>query len=185
MNDITSVSESLQGKTPSNSTPAARYAMETQNSTTSIAALITKFTTFENEVARKKMETIHQYYKSGRNISLERSSGYAEYEEYMPEMVQDIRFSVSIKESAESPVARMMLNDLIKEMWAAGAITAEQMLSYSYYPGSEGLLQTMKANREAVEQGEAPMPIPQEQMQQVAANSDLAKVQMLQQALAS
>lgn len=185
MNDITSVSESLQGKTPSSGTAASRYAMETQNSTTSIAALITKFTTFENEVARKKMETIHQYYTSGRNISLERSSGYAEYEEYMPEEVQDIRFSVSIKESAESPVARMMLNDLIKEMWAAGAITAEQMLANSYYPGSEALLQSMRANREAVENGEAPSQIPQEQMQQVAQQSDIAKVQMLQQALAS
>ena len=55
INDITSVSEALQGKTPSGSTAASRYAMETQNSTTSIATLLTKFSTFEAEIARKKM----------------------------------------------------------------------------------------------------------------------------------
>lgn len=185
INDITSVSEALQGKTPSGNTAAQRYAMETQNSTTSIASLITKFTTFENEIARKKMKTIHQYYQSPRNISLERSAGYSEYQEYEPVEVQDIDFNVSIKESAESPVSRMMLNDLIKEMWAAGQITAEQMLTYSYYPGGEGLLQSMRSAREQAEQEGKLQGIPPEQMQQVTDRADAATVSQIQQVLMS
>lgn len=183
INDITSVSESLQGKTPANGTAASRYAMETQNSTTSVAALITKFSTFENEVARKKMKTIHQYYQSPRNISMKNSSGYAEYGMYLPEEVRDIDFTTSIKESAASPVARMMLNDLVKELWISGQINAEQMLSYSYYPGAEGLLQAMRSAREAVEQGGELQGVPRQQMEQVTSQANPDAVRQLQQAL--
>lgn len=184
INDITSVSQSLQGKTPSSGTPASRYAMETQNSTTAISSLITKFTTFENGVARKKMKTIHQYYQSPRNISMEHSGGYAQYDTYEPKEVQDIDFKVSIKESAESPVARMMLNELIKELWQSGQINVEQLLSYSYYPGAEGLLQSIRSAREAAEQGER-YQIPQNQIAEATAGANPQTVQQIQQALRS
>lgn len=185
INDMTSVSESLQGKTPSGSTAASRYAMETQNSTTSIASLLTKFSTFEGEVARKKMKVIHQYYQSPRNISMERSSGYATYSEYDPKAVQDIDFKVSIKESAESPVSRMMMNDLVKELWTAGAITAEQMLSLSYYPGSDQILQSLKSAKESMEQGASLQGIPPEQMAAVSGQADQQAVDQTRQALMS
>lgn len=184
INDITSVSEALQGKTPSGNTAAQRYAMEMNNSTTSISSLLTKFSTFEHEIAEKKMKTIHQYYQSPRDISLKHSSGYAQYSEYDPKEVQDIDFSVAIKESVESPVSRMMVNDLLKELWAAGAINAEQMLQHSYYPGSDDILQELRSQREAVSQGG--------ELQQVAVQpgqqpqgADPDAVRRLQMALAS
>jgi polyhydroxyalkanoate synthesis regulator phasin len=183
INDISSVSEALQGKTPASGTAASRYAMEMQNSTTAIASLITKFSTFENDVARKKMKTIHQYYQQPRNISVEHSFGYSEYDEYEPQEVADIDFSVSIKESADTPVARMMVNDLIKEMWQAGQISAEQMLTYSYYPGGDELLQALKSAREASEQGGHLQPVSQQQMQPVTDKANPAIVQQVQQVL--
>ena len=184
INDITSVSETLQGKTPASGTAASRYAMEMQNSTTSIATLLTKFSTFENEIAKKKMKTIHQFYQSPRNISQEKSSGYNEYPEYDPKEVQDIDFKVSIKESAESPVARMMVNDLLKELWAAGQINAEQLLSFSYYHGSEEILQALRSAKENSQNGEIQQ-IPQNIMQQVSSQANPNIVQNVQQALMS
>jgi hypothetical protein len=41
---------------------------------------------------------------------------------------------------------------VVKEMWAAGQLSAEQMLEHSYYPGSEELLQALRASREGAEQ---------------------------------
>lgn len=185
MNDITSVSESLQGKAPGNGVSASRYAMESQNSTTSISGLLAKFSVFEGEVARKKMKTIHQYYTSPRNISLEHSAGYAEYQEYDPKEVQDIDFKVSIKESAESPVNRMMNNELFKLMWEAGQLSAEQLLTYGYFPGTEGLLQSLKSAREQAEETGELQSIPQEQVDKVGESADPEALQMLQRALAS
>ena len=153
INDLSSVSEALQGKSTNGA--ASRYMMETQNSTTSISAFLMNFSTFERRVAEKKMKTIHQYYTEPRNISLARSGGYMELSEYEPREVEDIQFFIAVKETAESPVNRMMINDVVKEMWAAGQLSAEQMLEHSYYPGTEELLQALRANKEAVEQGAA------------------------------
>ena len=75
--DITSVSEALQGKTAKSGTSASRYALESQNSTTSVSALLLKFGSFEQQVAEKKMQVIHQYYREG-NISVMRSNGMSE-----------------------------------------------------------------------------------------------------------
>jgi len=154
INDLSSVSEALQGKSTNGA--ASRYMMETQNSTTSISAFLMNFSTFERRVAEKKMKTIHQYYTEPRNISVARSGGYMELAEYEPKEVEDIQFFIAVKETAESPVNRMMINDVVKEMWAAGQLSAEQMLEHSYYPGTEELLQALRANKEAVEQGAAP-----------------------------
>lgn len=154
INDLSSVSEALQGKSTNGA--ASRYMMETQNSTTSISALLLAFTVFEKRVAEKKMKTIHQYYTEPRNISIARSSGYAEFSEYDPKSVEDIQFSVAVKETAESPVNRMVVNELLKEMWGAGVLSAEQMLTYSYYPGTEEVLQALKANKEGAEIAQQP-----------------------------
>lgn len=154
INDLSSVSEALQGKSTNGA--ASRYMMETQNSTTSIAAFLMNFSTFERKVAEKKMKTIHQYYTEPRNISVSKSGGYAELAEYDPKEVDDIQFDIAVKETAESPVNRMMINDVVKEMWMAGAISAEQMLEHSYYAGTEELLQALKASREGAQMAQQP-----------------------------
>ena len=154
INDLSSVSEALQGKSTNGA--ASRYMMETQNSTTSISAFLMNFSTFEQRVAEKKMRTIHQYYTEPRNISVTRSGGYAELAEYDPKAVEDIRFAIAVKETGDSPVNRMMVNEVVKEMWAAGVLSAEQMLEHSYYPGTEELLQALKAGRESGEMAQQP-----------------------------
>lgn len=185
VNDITSTSEALQGKSPGNGTSASRYAMETQNSTTSVSTLMNKFSVFENEVARKKMKTIHQYYQEERNISQSRSNGYAEYSMYEPQEVADIDFEVNIKESAETPVARMMMNDLMMQLWQQGAVSAIQMLQHSYYPGADEILQDLQSQQEAVQQGQAPQQLDTNAMQQLSAQANPDTMQMVDNALRS
>lgn len=158
MEEITNISGALQGQTPSSGTSASRYAMETENSNTAIASLIKKFNTFEIDLARKKLKTIQQYYNEPRNISTSRSSGYVDYMMYEPKEVRDIDFMISIKEGADTPVSRMLLNDLAMQMWQAGQISAEQMLQSSYYPGKEELLQAVKSANEERENMAQQMP---------------------------
>ena len=139
INEITSVNSSLQGVPPSGNTGYARYAMEMENSSTSIAALTGKFTEFERNIARKKMKVIHQYYQKPRWVAPAREQDYGRYLAYEPRLVADIDFKVSIQEAGDSPVARMMTNDLVMQMWQQQAITTEQMLQNLYLPGISGL----------------------------------------------
>ena len=157
--DITSVSEALQGKTAKSGTSASRYALESQNSTTSVSALLLKFGSFEQQVAEKKMQVIHQYYREG-NISVMRSNGMSEVTKYDPVEVQDVKFGVRILMSPENPVFRMAMNDLVSQMWQAGAVDAAQMLQMSYLPASstvrKQLEQAMAAMQQRIQQETQP-----------------------------
>ena len=157
--DITSVSEALQGKTAKSGTSASRYALESQNSTTSVSALLLKFGSFEQQVAEKKMQVIHQYYREG-NISVMRSNGMSEVTKYDPVEVQDVKFGVRILMSPDNPVFRMAMNDLVSQMWQAGAVDAAQMLQMSYLPASstvrKQLEQAMAAMQQRIQQETQP-----------------------------
>lgn len=149
--DITSVSEALQGKTAKSGTSASRYALESQNSTTSVSALLLKFGSFEQQVAEKKMQVIHQYYREG-NISVMRSNGMSEVTKYDPVEVQDVKFGVRILMSPENPVFRMAMNDLVSQMWQAGAVDAAQMLQMSYLPASSTVRKQLEQVMAAMQQ---------------------------------
>lgn len=101
INEITSVNSSLQGVPPSGNTGYARYAMEMENSSTSVAALTGKFTEFERNIARKKMKVIHHYYQKPRWVAPAREQDYGRYLAYEPRLVADIDFKVSIQEAGE------------------------------------------------------------------------------------
>lgn len=177
--EISSVSGALQGKTPSANTAASRYAMETQNSTTAVSALLMKFGSFENDVAKKKMLNIHQYYQKG-NISVMRSNGYTEVVNYDPKDVDDVRFGVRILMSPENPVFRMAVGDLVSEMWQAGAVDAAQRLSMAYIPGGHAIrkelenVQRMMAQQAQAQQG-AEEPTDVSRTQEDIAMQDLSK----------
>lgn len=167
INDITNVHGALQGKAPNAGTSAQLYLMESQNATTSIATLLNKFSRFENNVARKKMKTIHQYYQEPRNISVEQSSGYVMFQTYDPKAVRDIDFDVKIGEAAETPVSRMFTNKQLEEWAAAGWIDLHDVLTYGYYPNLEELKQRIAASKEMVEQANGGMPVQGDQVQGV------------------
>lgn len=149
--DITSVSEALQGKTAKSGTSASRYALESQNSTTSVSALLLKFGSFEQQVAEKKMQVIHQYYREG-NISVMRSNGMSEVTKYDPVEVQDVKFGVRILMSPDNPVFRMAMNDLVSQMWREGAVDAAQMLQMSYLPASSTVRKQLEQAMAAMQQ---------------------------------
>ena len=142
--EITSVSDALQGKTPSGNVAASRYAMETQNSTTSITALMQKFNTFETEIAKKKMKMIHQFYTDGQNICNAGQGRYNQFYRYNPMLVQDIEFDCRIMMSPDSPTMRVALADIVRPMWEAGAIDAATMLKASGIPASSALYKELQ-----------------------------------------
>lgn len=167
INDITNVHGALQGKAPNAGTSAQLYLMESQNATTSISTLLNKFSRFENNVARKKMKTIHQYYQEPRNISVEQSSGYVMFQTYDPKAVRDIDFDVKVSEAAETPVSRMFTNKQLEEWAAAGWIDLHDVLTYGYYPNLEELKQRIAASKEMVEQANGGVPVQGDQVQGV------------------
>ena len=175
MHDITNVTGAVQGKTPSAGTSAARYAQETQNATTSLAALMDDFTTFVESIAHKKCMMIKQFYRDGRLLWTR--NGSAHIIEYKNLSALDVDFMVNIKESAATAAYRTYINDQAMKLLELGVIGVEDYLSVTNLPLNDELLEVIerrKAQELAMQQQLAANPADQQavnraqQMLQVA-----------------
>ena len=178
--DITNVSGALQGKTPSAGTSAARYAQETQNSTTSLEALMNDFTLFVESIAQKKCMFIKQYYRDGRLVWNKDRTHLIEYKDMS---ALDVDFEVNIKEAAATAAYRTYVNDQTMQLLQLGYITVEDYLKVSNLPFNDELLQTIEL-RKAQEAAMQQMAMQQQSLAQNPANMQQvnAAQQMLQAA---
>lgn len=170
---ISSVTGALQGKEAASGTSAARYGMEAQNATTALAAILKTFTSFTEDIAKKKVKIIQQYYEDGRYIST--STNSSDITQYDAVSARDVEYFISIRESSATPVYRMMVNDWLKELWAGsnGLITVQDLLRYGDFPFADKLLQDIEERQSQVQQGQVPDEILTENMtQQIGANQD-------------
>lgn len=139
--DITNVSGALQGKTPSAGTSAARYMQEAQNSTTSLESIMQDFTSFSEQIARKKCMFIKQYYRDGRLVTNKDKTLLIPYERMS---VRDVDFEINIKDSAKTTAFQTYANDTAKELLLAGLIDIKQYLSAVSLPFADDLLQLIE-----------------------------------------
>ena len=144
MHDITNVTGAIQGKTPSAGTSAARYAQETQNATTSLAALMDDFTSFVESIAQKKCMVIKQYYRDGRMVWDKNKTHLFEYKNLS---ALDVDFLVSIKESATTAAYRTYINDQAMKLLELGVIGIEDYLSVTNLPFNEELLEIIERRK--------------------------------------
>lgn len=140
--DISNVSGALQGKTPSAGTSAARYSMETQNSTTSLYPILKDFSVFTEAMASKKVEFIQQFYEDKRKVF---EKGNMSVIEYAKLAAEDVKFKVSIKEAGATAAFAQESNDTLNQLYQSGAITAEEWLSNLKMPFADTLLQSVRS----------------------------------------
>lgn len=160
MEEVSGVHGPLQGKQGFGGMSAALYNQQTQNATTSLLDLLESFDSFIIEGAYKKVKNIQQFYTQKRYINIA-GRKLAEAVEYDPEKVQDTEFDMSISESTSSPIYRMLGNDFLLEIWKAGQISVEQLLENGSFPFADQLLQSIRAQREQMEQEQMQAPTPQ------------------------
>lgn len=162
MEESTAVSGAIQGKTPYAGTSGSLYAQQAANSSTPIASIMTQFRLFMEQIAVKKMKNIAQHYGPDRYKSI---AGNIDSLFNNPNLnlneVGNIEYDLSIKESTETPVYRMMANDTLMQLLQAQAVTGDEVLKYGYFPFADKLLQAREAREaemNAAQQGQPPLP---------------------------
>lgn len=176
--DISGVSASLQGKPGLSGQSAAMYSQQTQNATMSLLDILETFSGFVVDAAYKDVKNIQQFYDDKRvfNIAGKGSSQI----EYVPDKISDVEFDMSIMESTTTPAYRQIANDTLMQLWAANAINTEQLLEYGTFPFADKLLQSIKAQKEQLQNGQIPEGISPQLMQQAQQNANMQAVNMLQ-----
>ena len=166
MQQVANVSGALQGKTPSAGTSASRYAMETENSTTSLFTLLNDFSRFAEELALKNCELIKQYYEDGRLIFSDKSSEHLI--EYDRMSARDVKFKISIKESAATAAYQHSITNTLNLLLERQAIDILQYLDNSPEPFAKDLAEQIRTAQKEQNLAQANLQVPGADQQKVA-----------------
>ena len=179
--DISGVNGALQGKPGYSGMSASLYNQQAQNATTSLLDLLDTFSSFVREGAYKDVKNIQQYYDTPRVFNIAgKNSTIVEYD---PKKIRDVEFDLSIVESTATPAYRAMTNDMLMQLWQNKAISVEQLLEHGEFPFADELLQSIKSQREQLQQGQVPDGISPELAQQVQQGANMDAVNQAQQML--
>ena len=144
--DISGVQGALQGQSANKGTPAALYAMQMQNASTSLAEIFDIYRMLREERDMKTLKLIQQFYDSPRFIN---SQGDARRMiMYEPDKVRNTEFELSIIESQSTPVYRMVINDMLMTLLEGGHITIKELLETGSFPFADRLLQAINVREQ-------------------------------------
>ena len=177
--DISGVNGALQGKPGYSGMSASLYNQQAQNATTSLLDLLDTFSAFIRDGAYKDVKNIQQFYDTPRVFNIAgKNSTIVEYD---PRKIRDVEFDLSIVESTATPAYRALTNDMLMQLWQAKAISVEQLLEHGDFPFADELLQSIKSQREQLEQGQVPDGMSPELAQQVQQGANMQAVNQAQQ----
>lgn len=179
--DISGVTGALQGKPGFSGESAAHFQQQTQNATTTLLDLLECFSGFVVDGAYKDVKNIQQFYDSKRVFNIAGRSG-AQIE-YDPKKIRDVEFDLSITESTTTPAYRHLANDILMQLWQAQAISVEQLLEHGDFPFADELLQSIKTQKEQLEQGKMPDGLSPELMAQAQQGANMQAVNKLNNAI--
>lgn len=179
--DISGVSGALQGKPGFSGMSASLYAQQTQNSSMSLLDLLEAFSSFIKDGAVKDVKNIQQFYDKPRVFNIVGKS--SSMVEYNPTQIRDIEFDLSVVESVATPAYRALGNDILMQLFQAQAINVEQLLEQGDFPFADSLLQSIKSQKEQMQQGQMPQGLPPELMAQAQQGADMQAVAQAQQML--
>lgn len=179
--DISGVTGALQGKPGFSGESAAHFQQQTQNATTTLLDLLECFSGFLVDGAYKDVKNMQQFYDSKRVFNIAGRSG-AQIE-YDPKKIRDVEFDLSITESTTTPAYRHLANDILMQLWQAQAISVEQLLEHGDFPFADELLQSIKSQKEQLEQGKMPDGLSPELMAQAQQGANMQAVNKLNNAI--
>lgn len=178
--DISGVHGVLQGKPGFSGESGSHAQMMQQNATTSLLDILESFSQFVIDSAYKDVKNIQQFYddKTIMNIAGRDSMTGVE-----PQKVRDVEYDLSIVESQSTPAYRQYANEFLMQIWAAGQISLEQLLEVGHFPFGDQLLQSIRSQKEQLEQGNVPQGLSPELQQQVQQGANQQAVNQLYGAL--
>lgn len=175
--DISGVTDALQGNQQFAGQSASMYNQQVQNSITSLSDILECFSSFIIDGAYKDVKNMQQFYDSKRVFNIAGKSGTQI--EYDPKKIRDVEFDLSITENTSTPAYRQNSNEVLLQLWQAGAINVEQLLGNGSFPFADNLLQSIQSQKEQIQQGNVPSGIPPQIMQQAQKGANMGAVNQL------
>ena len=174
--DISGVTNALQGKPGFSGESAAHYNQQTENATKTLLDILETFSNFVVDSAYKDVKNMQQFYDDKRIINIAGRNAQIEYD---PDKIRDVEFDLSIVESTTTPAFRQFANDMLMQLFQMQAISVQQLLEHGDFPFADELLQSMQAQQTQIEQGQMPDGVSPQLLQQAQQGADMNAVNQL------
>jgi hypothetical protein len=187
--EISGVTDAVQGHNPRSDTPAALYAQQTINATTTNKDYFDAFFTGVRRKNRKMVKMILQFYDEPRYIKVAGQGHGSNVLLYDPQAVKNIDFDVVLGETTNTLAYRQIIDQYLMDFLNKQLITFDEFLETTSMPFADRLQQLVSKRQMQMQQG-APGALEQQpgmptndgnQMQQAAigaARGDLTKQAM-------
>ena len=166
--DIGGVHDAIQGKGASSGTPASLYAQQTAQSSLNTLDYLETFAEFIQERDYKVIQLMKQFYQDKMYQDLAGKNVSEDARHYDPALVKDIEFNNIISKGNDTPVYRMVIDDMLWNMLREGVISKEMFFEHSSFPFSDKMLATLKSEKEQMMEAQAQMNPAQQQLPQQA-----------------
>lgn len=141
--DVTGVTDAMQGKSPTAGTAAALYQQQTQNAINSLVDILESFSSFLKEANIKKLSNIQQFYSDQQILQIA-GDEYQGTKDNMLYLARDMELDVSVSESETSAEYRAISNDFLMQLWERGAIDVVDLLETGHFPNADKLADKIK-----------------------------------------
>lgn len=152
---ISGVNSAIQGQQPGSGTPASRYAMEAQYSSTNSRDLFEAFGHFLNATYEKLLKVLLQFYEEPRYVGISGKSYHAEALYINPELVKNLAWKMNITQGVDTPVYRQMLDDTLFKLMAlpqGAMLDLKMFLEASSLPYADRILDMLNKKEQAMQQ---------------------------------
>lgn len=156
LQQISGISGAVQGQSPRPNTPSSLYAQEAQNSTLNYLVVFDAFKAFKQERDEKLLKVLMQYYTDRRHVDVS-GDAYSETARfYDPLMAQKIvDFNLVVTQSSNTPVFRAAMDDMLLQLFQAGAIPLEMFLDNTSMPFADKLKSDLQQLKDQAQQGQS------------------------------
>ena len=155
--DVSGVNAAMQGKASFAGESGSHAQVMAQNAATSLLDIIESYNDFMCDASYKDVKNIQQFYdeKKVLNIAGRTAAGV----NINPRKVLETEADISIAPSKKTPVYRAIADEFYMTLFQQQAINLEQLLEQVSVEGSDELLQQIRSQRQAAEQGQMPQGI--------------------------
>lgn len=156
LQQISGVSGAVQGHTPRSNTPSSLYAQEAQNSMLNYLIVFDTFKSFKQDRDEKLLKVLMQYYTDRRHVDISGDAYTETAKFYDPQMAKKIvDFNLVVSQSTDTPVFRAAMDDMLMQLFQAGAIPLEMFLDNTSMPFADKLKSDLKQIKEQATDGGA------------------------------
>ena len=180
--DIGGVYDAAMGMRATSGTSAARYKMETMNSSLNALDYLESFGHFLIKRDWKIVQIIKQYYREKQYIALAGRDYSEEAHNYDPEVIRNLDFDNTMAKLDDNITMRFVSEDSLTKLLEMGLINLKQYLKNSQTQYSDKLLESIEEEEANIANGQVDPQALSQLMQKVQAATPTSTPQGLAQA---